>query len=559
MVATYKSKTAETRTGAMANWGWSTGASGYDDEDRLVSWTRDDNNLSQSWTLTKEGDWSQFVENTTTENRTHGPAHELTAIGSTALSYDPKGNLTVDNTKNHKYTWDFDNRMSAADTDGDNVDDVTLKYDALGRRVAKTSGSATVVYVSMTQPIQYSPLAGQVVAEYASGAAPASLIEKYVYASYIDEPVLKDGTGGTVYYHRNSQYSVAALTSASGSVVERYGYEPYGELTILAADGSTVRASSSYANTFTYTGRRWDADLSLYYFRARYYDPKLGRFVGRDPLASSLVWPPYDFLSSSPTAYVDCFGYFAIDPPRPYVAHFEITTATEVKYVVLLDVLGKLRLPILEKAYEKLVLKFENADRFEEKFLADLTCECTNRNGKRIIAIVDEEAKLKASGEPLLRLKIPKFSKPVELGNKYDIDAQVTLKEKYVPDGKDFECALYRGTVSFTNTASLSFSVLDLLVKVGLRIPESVAENIGAPTVQLNGFSGKYARQYRVCCNGGAAVNWFTFADSIPSFSVSDPLLSLAHAAKWSHKTLSIRTRFDEQQFDEPAAGGSTD
>ncbi len=307
MVATYKSKTAETRTGAMVNWGWSTGASGYDDEDRLVSWSRDDNNLSQSWTLTKEGDWSQFVENTTTENRTHGPAHELTAIGSTALSYDPKGNLTVDNTKNHKYTWDFDNRMSAADTDGDNVDDVTLKYDALGRRVAKTSGSATVVYVSMTQPIQYSPFAGQVVAEYASGAAPTSPTEKYVYASYIDEPVLKDGTGGTVYYHRNSQYSVAALTSTTGAVVERYGYEPYGELTILAADGSTVRASSSYANTYTYTGRRWDADLSLYYFRARYYDPKLGRFVGRSAKSDSMLYS-YPFNASSTSATVDGEG-----------------------------------------------------------------------------------------------------------------------------------------------------------------------------------------------------------------------------------------------------------
>jgi len=44
------------------------GGSGCDDEDRLVSWTRDDNNLSQIWTLTSEGDWSQFVENTTTEN-----------------------------------------------------------------------------------------------------------------------------------------------------------------------------------------------------------------------------------------------------------------------------------------------------------------------------------------------------------------------------------------------------------------------------------------------------------------------------------------------------------
>ena len=69
-----------TRTGAMANWGWSTGTSGHDD--RIVSWHRSATRLSQDWTLMAEGDWSQFVQNTTTENRTHGPAHELTAIES---------------------------------------------------------------------------------------------------------------------------------------------------------------------------------------------------------------------------------------------------------------------------------------------------------------------------------------------------------------------------------------------------------------------------------------------------------------------------------------------
>ena len=48
----------------------------------------------------------------------------------------------------------------------------------------------------------------------------------------------------------------------------------------LGASGA--RTSSSYANTYTYTGRRWDADLSLYYFRARYYDSETDRFLRRD-------------------------------------------------------------------------------------------------------------------------------------------------------------------------------------------------------------------------------------------------------------------------------------
>ncbi len=84
-------------------------------------------------------------------------------------------------------------------------------------------------------------------------------------------------------YHRNQQYSIVGLTNAAGTLVERYTYSAYGTLGIYAANG-TVRSSSTYANRYTYTGREWDADLRLYHFRARWYDPTTGGFVTRDPL-----------------------------------------------------------------------------------------------------------------------------------------------------------------------------------------------------------------------------------------------------------------------------------
>ena len=85
------------------------------------------------------------------------------------------------------------------------------------------------------------------------------------------------------YYHRNQQYSIVGLTNAAGTLVERYTYSAYGTLGIYAANG-TVRTSSTYANRYTYTGREWDAELRLYHFRARWYDPATGGFVARDPL-----------------------------------------------------------------------------------------------------------------------------------------------------------------------------------------------------------------------------------------------------------------------------------
>jgi RHS repeat-associated protein len=132
----------------------------------------------------------------------------------------------------------------------------------------------------------------QVIADYARGTAAASPGYRYVYADYVDEPILRHtGTGTTLpttghnalYFHRNQQYSIIGLTNAAGTLVERYSYTAYGTIGIYDASG-TVRTNSTYANRYTYTGREYDPDLNLYHFRARWYDPSTGGFISRDPL-----------------------------------------------------------------------------------------------------------------------------------------------------------------------------------------------------------------------------------------------------------------------------------
>ncbi len=262
----------------MSNFGFSIPTGGYDGEDRLVSFNRT-SGLSQSWSLSPVGDWNSVTTNGTAQTRAHGPTHELLTGAGSNVSTDVKGNITLipsslrPNASSLTSVWDFDNRLTSATTGSTTV---SHQYDAVGRRVARTSGSSTTVYVQAGQ---------QTIADYASGAAPGSSAYRYLYASYIDEPVMRWTTSSStpVYYHRNQQYSVTALTDASGSVLERYAYSAYGVPTFCNPSGVKLQ-TSNFAIRHTYTGREWDNDIQQYHYRARMYDPALGRFCSRDPI-----------------------------------------------------------------------------------------------------------------------------------------------------------------------------------------------------------------------------------------------------------------------------------
>ncbi|XZE43464.1 RHS repeat domain-containing protein [Pirellulaceae bacterium SH467] len=260
----------------MSNYGFTSAGTSYDDEDRLTGFARASGTFTQSWSLTSVGDWNSITTNGTAQNRTHfltysrHPYTDCTcpdcSTSSSSLSPPASGLLP-----------DFDNKLKSADVDNNGSNDVTFQYDALGRRVARQGTSGSFVYVQHDQ---------QTIADYGYGDAPSSPTHRYVYASYIDEPVVRKaaGTSGTIhYYHRNQQYSITAVTTSSGSVAERYAYTAYGQPTILDGSGS-VLASSAINNRYTYTGREWDQTLGLYHFRARWMSGLAGRFMGRDPI-----------------------------------------------------------------------------------------------------------------------------------------------------------------------------------------------------------------------------------------------------------------------------------
>ncbi|MDX2050786.1 MAG: RHS repeat-associated core domain-containing protein [Polyangiaceae bacterium] len=88
---------------------------------------------------------------------------------------------------------------------------------------------------------------------------------------------------GTRYYHQNRTYHVMAMTNSPGQLAERYGYTPYGKRRVVSPSGATL-AASAVGSQVGLTGRYHDGETGLTYFRARYMDAELGRFVGRDPI-----------------------------------------------------------------------------------------------------------------------------------------------------------------------------------------------------------------------------------------------------------------------------------
>ncbi len=112
---------------------------------------------------------------------------------------------------------------------------------------------------------------------------------------------------GRRYFQLDGLRSVVNLTSDSGSTVASYHLDPWGNFRF-----PTELDSSK--NRFAFTGHIWDEETGLYHAKARYFDPKLGRFLTQDSFLGQIDNPPslhrYLYASANPTTYVDPTGHF---------------------------------------------------------------------------------------------------------------------------------------------------------------------------------------------------------------------------------------------------------
>ncbi len=225
--------------------------------------------------------------------------NQYSKVGSVAYLYDKNGNLTGDGI--NIYTYDFENRMVQAKIGADTV---MFAYDAFGRRTGK-SGSAGVV--------SYFYDGDQVIAEYDGSG---KLLRKFVYGTGIDEPIVMYNGAKQYFYHFDGLGSVSEITDSGGGVVEKYGYDVYGEIRIADAFDN-VLSESGVDNPYYFTGRRYDFGTGLYHYRARYYSAEFGRFLQVDPVGYLDGLNLYAYVLNNPINFIDPFGLEFLVCNRP--------------------------------------------------------------------------------------------------------------------------------------------------------------------------------------------------------------------------------------------------
>lgn len=146
----------------------------------------------------------------------------------------------------------------------------------------------------------------------------SSEFSTYGYASIVIDCIttMNSSAGATTkryYYHVNHLGSVIGISDNSGNVVQSYSYDSFGKAYIVSGSGNITltsidSTSNLYGNTRLFTWREYDRESSLYFNRARYYDPSIGRFISRDPIWQNDQVDLYTYVANSPVNYVDRMG-----------------------------------------------------------------------------------------------------------------------------------------------------------------------------------------------------------------------------------------------------------
>jgi RHS repeat-associated protein len=260
---------------------------GYDVVDRLTSATNSAQ-LNESYSY-------DAVGNRTTSHLSasynYQPFNRLASTSTGTSTYDNNGNLTsrTDSLGTTIFTWNEENQLTQVALPGGLM--VSYKYDGLGRRIQRTTSAGANERYVYDGPDVLLDL-----------NADWSVATKYLNGPGIDNHLRQTSAStGVSHYLTDHLGSTAALTDATGNVVEQESYDSFGN------------GAGSVRTRYGYTGRERDPDTGLLYYRARWYDPQVGRFISEDPIGLAGGINSYGYVGNGSISRKDPSGLSDID------------------------------------------------------------------------------------------------------------------------------------------------------------------------------------------------------------------------------------------------------
>ena len=299
-------------SGVIADYGFT-----YDAANRLTQLTTPDGTSDYSYNgrdeLTgsdhsyqaDEGYSYDDTGNRTNEGYSTGDHNRLLSDGTYTYEYDNEGNRTkrvvIASGETTEYDWDYRNRLISVVTknsSGAISKFVEYTYDLYDRRIAKSVDSDGDGAAAATE--ERYVYDGEHIALVFDGGG--NQLSRYLHGPQIDQVLAEETATGEVRWALSDQQgSVRDVIDSQGTVLNHLTYDSYGQV--------KSESSPELIFRFGYTGREWDEETGLYYYRARYFDPEPGTFVSTDPLGfgagDSNI---YRYVFNSPTNYTDPSG-----------------------------------------------------------------------------------------------------------------------------------------------------------------------------------------------------------------------------------------------------------
>ncbi|MDD5009720.1 MAG: RHS repeat-associated core domain-containing protein [Syntrophorhabdaceae bacterium] len=227
--------------------------------------------------------------------------HAVRQAGNLSFQYDANGNMTQRYDGGTSVTldlaWNHDNKPSVISRrvgGGASQPYLTFTYDGKSQRVKKYNhftGATTLYFGEVYEVRNEEPI----IHLFANTRRVASIHED----------------GRMQYYHGNHLHSASVVTDGYGNTKETIEYHPYGTYRLR----TDLDASFPNVN-HTFTDQEEDDEAGLYNYKARLYDPLLGRFISADSIVPEpgnlQAYNRYSYCLNNPVVYTDPSGQFSL-------------------------------------------------------------------------------------------------------------------------------------------------------------------------------------------------------------------------------------------------------